>query len=212
MKKRRRNFEIVPRCGTSLVEMLVVMTVAAAMVGLAVTTIHRLLGAEHEATKQARYAASLARLSQAFRDDLHAAQKVELPAVEPGEPAALVTTLPDGRRIRYELDAHRATRVEIDGSDETHRDAFYFPPRSRLEFDRSGDRGLVRLTIEMPAGVAFAKPKDSAAASQPMQLLLIEAAPFRAHDPRADAGSGQRANDGQLNSQKTHNTDKEKNI
>jgi hypothetical protein len=146
------------------------------MVGLTVTTIHRLLGAEREATKGARYAASVARLAQDFRDDLHAARDLEWPAVEAGKPAALVAVLEGERRIRYELDAHRVTRVETDGADETRREGYYFPPQSRLAFERATEAGLVRLTIAMPAGVPIAKTGDSAGTGQPMHLLTIEAA------------------------------------
>ena len=39
------------RTGITLVEMLVVITMAAVMLGLGVTTIHLLLGAEHKETR-----------------------------------------------------------------------------------------------------------------------------------------------------------------
>jgi hypothetical protein len=164
------------RRGISLVEMLVVITVAAAMMGLTVTTIHRLLGAEHDVTRQMRYAASVARLAQVFRDDLHAAREIEAPVAEPGKPPALLVVFPDARRARYELDRHLATRVELDRENETHHDSFYFPPGSRLEFERARDERLVRLTIDMPAGNPAVKPNDTAAARVPTHRLTIEAA------------------------------------
>jgi prepilin-type N-terminal cleavage/methylation domain-containing protein len=167
------------RRGISLIEMLVVIAVASTMVGLTVTTIHRLLGAEREATRAARYSASVARLARHFRDDLHAARAVEWPAVEAGKPAALVAALEGQRRIRYEVEAHRVTRLETDGAGEMHRDAYYFPLQSRLVFEPAGEPGLIRLTIAMPAGVPAAKPGDSAGASQPLHLLTIEAAVAR---------------------------------
>jgi hypothetical protein len=156
----------------------VVMTVAGVMMGLAVTTIHLLLGAEHEATKSIRYSASVVRLARAFRDDVHAARAVELPAAEPGKPAALIASTAGGK-IRYELDAHLATRVETAGAGEANRDVFYFPPGSRLRFERDAEPGLIRLTIEMPLGPPAATPKDAASAGQAMRLLTIEAAPAR---------------------------------
>ena len=142
------------RRGVSLVEMLVVITIAAAMVGLAATMIHLLLGAEHEATKASRFSASVMRLARSFRDDVHAAREVQLPLPEPGKPATLVATVEGGRRIRYEIAANVATRFESDGADETQRENFYFSPRSQLQFESVGDRGLVRLTIQMPVGGA----------------------------------------------------------
>jgi hypothetical protein len=116
---------------------------------------------------------------RAFRDDLHAARDVELPLPEPGKPAVLVAAVEGGRRIRYELDANRATRVETDGTDETQREMFYFPPRSQLQFEPAGERGLVRLTIEMPLGVSRSGQPQVASSAEPRQRLAIEACPSR---------------------------------
>src|SRR5437867_3508547 len=55
--------------GWTLIELLVVLTVAAVMMGLGVTTIHLLLGSEHEAMKSVRYSASVTRLARVFRED-----------------------------------------------------------------------------------------------------------------------------------------------
>jgi type II secretory pathway pseudopilin PulG len=174
------------RSGVSLVETLVVMSVAGVMTGLAITTIHLLLGAEHEATKAVRYAASVARLTRAFRDDLHAARAVELPAAEPGKPAALVASTAGGQ-IRYELDDHVATRLETACAGEANRDSFYFPPGSRLQFARKGEQGLIRLTIEMPLGPPAATSKDAPPPAPSMRVLTIEAAPSRVR--RLDAAN-----------------------
>jgi hypothetical protein len=158
--------------------MLVVMTVAGLMLGLAISTIHLLLGAEHEATKSMRYSASVRRLARAFRDDIHAAHAVELPAAGPDRPAALIATTAAGR-IRYELDAHVATRVETAGAGETSRDAFYFPPGSRLQISREGEQGLVRLMVEIPLGPPAARPEEADTPSPSLRVLTIEAVPSR---------------------------------
>ncbi len=177
-----------PRAGTSLVEMLAVMTVAAVMVGLAVTTMHLLLRAEREATNAARYTASIARLAHVFRDDMHFAREVELPAVEPGKPEVLTASADAGRHIRYELDAHLATRIETDGPDNTHRDVFYFPLDSRLSFEREGKDGLLRLAIEMPRVGYGTRGEPGGSSRQSMQHLAIEAASAR--DRRWDVTAG----------------------
>ena len=178
------------RAGVSLIEMMVVMSVAAVMVGMAVTTIHLLLGAEHDATKAVRWSASVSRLARSFRDDVHAARSIEMPAPEPGKPAVLVATT-DTRRIRYELDAHRAVRIEAEGTDESHCDVYYFPPRSRLEFTRPGDRGLVRLTIHMPAGAREATRSAGDSSREVEQELAIEAVLLHAPET-AETSAGRR--------------------
>src|SRR5579863_5938808 len=118
----KRNRGPHPRAGVSLVEMLIVITVAAVMVGLAVTTIHLLLRAEHEATSAARYASSVTRLAHAFRDDIHFALQVELPAAESEQSVVLVASAGGGGQVRYELDGNLATRIALGGPDGAHRD------------------------------------------------------------------------------------------
>jgi len=172
--------------------MLVVMTVAAVMLGMAVSTIHLLLRAEHEATNSARYAASAARLAHVFRDDLHFAREVELPAAQAGEPAVLIARTETGRRIRYELDAHRATRIEGNAAAESERSNFYFPPDSQLAFERVGNSGLLRLAIDMPRAGFGPGADPASAAARPMQRLAIEAAPARWHRRATFGGDGEK--------------------
>jgi hypothetical protein len=160
--------------------MLVVITVAAVMLGMSVGIIHMLLDAEREATRAVRFNTSVARLTQAFRGDIHACRQVELPASEPGKPAVLVATLDDGQ-IRYELDQHLATRIETSGGRQVHREVFYLPPHSRMRFDRQPDQKLVLLEIDMAAGGSGTRNVPSAAADTPQRRLAIEAVLGRDH-------------------------------
>ena len=174
-----------PRSGFTLVEMLVVISVAAVMLGLSVSTIHLLLDAEHEAARSLRFNTSVARLAQAFRGDMHASRQVELPASEAGQPIVLVASA-DGRQFRYELDAHLATRIETEAGKEVHREVYYFPPHSSLRFEhRSDQKGpdqkLVLLEIEMAAGGRGSRAVPSAASDGPKRRYAIEAALGRDH-------------------------------
>ena len=184
------------RAGTTLVELLVVITVAGVMLGLSVTAIHLLLGAEHEASRSTRYAASLARLARAFRDDIHAAQAVELPAIEAGQGEVLVIGAGSGRQIRYELVANRAMRLEAVDDGPPQRDVFYFPPRSRLWFSRDATDGLVRLEIEMaahgPAHAAFVPPRQLVIEAASLRLRRFEMNPDPG-PPSADEASRRRS-------------------
>lgn len=164
--------------GWTLIEMLVVLTVAAVMMGLGVTTIHLLLGSEHEAMKSVRYSASVTRLTRVFREDVHMARRVEIPPVDPGKPSLLVATIGDNHQVRYELDAHVVTRIETGSDDGASRDVFYFPPQSRLRCWREGEAGPIRLEIDIAAGM---KARPKAAAPQPTRTVAIEAVPARDH-------------------------------
>ena len=166
-----------PRAGVSLVEMLIVITVAAVMVGLSVTTIHLLLRAEHEARSAARYAASVRRLAHHFRDDIHFSSSVELPAADLDQPAALIaqTGTSESEKVRYELNANRATRITGSGPDDLYREDFYFPPHSRLSFERNENEELVRLAIEMPRDANRARADSVRASEDSMRKLAIDA-------------------------------------
>jgi hypothetical protein len=173
------------RAGISLTELLVVMTIASVLIGVTGTMIHRLLAADHEATRAARFATSVARLSRAFRADVHAARAIELPAPNEAQPAIVVATLADGHQVRYELDAHLATRVETREDAVIHRDVYHFPPRSQLRCSRGDDAGLFKLELNLAAR----GPEPDA--ERPVRKLVVEAALARDHrfepPPRQEA-------------------------
>lgn len=158
---------------------MTIIAVASVMMGVGVLMIHRLLGADQEAQKAARYALTVSRLARHWRDDVHAATTVDLPEEGPEGPSRLIATMADGRQIRYELDRHVAARLEDLGGDQTHRDDFYFPPCSQLQFSRDQD-GLVRLEIEMPAGGPGPRARKTAREGA-HRRLTIAAAPSRDH-------------------------------
>ena len=158
--------------------MLTVISVAAVMMGLAVTLIHRLLEAERQALDLARSSAAVSRLASHWREDLHAAVQVELTQTETGQPSRLIATTADGRQIRYELDQHVASRLEDLADGQTHRDMFYFPPRTRLQLSRE-EENLMRLQIDIPAGGSTAYRKNKPGAEEPFRRLRIEASPSR---------------------------------
>jgi len=164
--------------GSMMVELVVVITVGAILMGIGVTTIHLLLNCEHEEINSARHAASVSRLARIFREDIHAARDIDLP---PAKPAVLIIKADDGLQIRYELDAHLATRVETRDETPTHRDVFYFPPHSELRFERDGRTALVRLEFALAVRTLGAGPQNKASQRPPARRLVIEAAPGRDH-------------------------------
>ena len=169
-----------PRAATTLVETIVAMTAGAVIVVLGITTIHLLLGTERELTRSVRSTASVSRLSRVFRDDVHAAKRVELePAAAGGNPALIATVAPD-HVVRYEIDAHRVGRLES-LPEGPHRDVFYFPPQSALQFERDDAAGVVRLTLAMPT--ESGRPGKSPESTSRLRTLVmaIEAVPARDH-------------------------------
>ena len=163
------------RGGFSLTETLVVISVASVMIGMAGMTIHRLLAAEQEVTRTARFSTSVTRLSRAFRTDLHAARSVEIPAALAGQPEALVATLKTGHFVRYEFDGHLATRVETQDGSQVHRESFHFAPRSSLHCTQGENDKLVRLELNLSTR-SSGPDTDS-----PPRKLLMEVAVARDH-------------------------------
>ena len=169
------SLHVASRAGISLTELLVVLSVASVIIGLAGTMIHRLLAAENEATRAARFAASVSRLSRAFRADVHAARAVEFPGAIVDQPAVLVATLDDRRQVQYEFDAHLVTRFETREGAKVHREDFHFPPRSKLRCSRNEGGTLLKLEFEL----AVRDPEPEA--ERPVRKLIVEATLARDH-------------------------------
>jgi prepilin-type N-terminal cleavage/methylation domain-containing protein len=163
------------RSGVSLTELLVVISVASVLVGVAGMTIHRLLAAEQEVTRAARFSASMTRLSRSFRADLHAARSAELTAAAAGQPEALVATLDPGHVVRYEFDGHTATRLETNEGVPVRRESFPFAPQSQLRCLLNEAGTLVRLELNLST-----RASGPDVAPSP-RVLLLEVAVARDH-------------------------------
>ncbi|MBS0261915.1 MAG: hypothetical protein JSS02_08150 [Planctomycetes bacterium] len=158
-----------------MTEMLVVISVVSVFVGLAGMTIHRLLAAEQEVTRMARYATSVTRLSRSFREDLHAARQVEIAVVEPGQPQSVLVTLGSEHAVRYEFDRHLATRMETQAGQVTHRDAFPLAPQSQLMCRWLESGRQVRLDLQVAT-------RSSARADEPaLRQLQVDVVVGRDH-------------------------------
>src|SRR5262245_32588554 len=86
------------RRGVSLIEMIVVISISSVIIGVCSTTMHLLLRSEREQSREVRTTVAISRLSQVFREDVHAAQKCQV--VAEGKPH-MELTAPGGRRILY---------------------------------------------------------------------------------------------------------------
>lgn len=157
-----------PRCrGTSLIEVLVVITLVG-MVLSSVVALFQFSSRNERKTRQSlQYSLTQQRLAKQFRLEAHQAVDAQLiPATEPssggisfqrstGEIAQFVD---GGDKIRYEV--HR-------GSERLHHDTFAIPNDRRLSFDVSQDDRL--------AAIAMARTTDVHAESTGNGPLRIEA-------------------------------------
>jgi prepilin-type N-terminal cleavage/methylation domain-containing protein len=168
----RRQSRPALRRGVSLIELLVVISIASVIIGLCVTTIHLLLRSERDQSRDVRTAAIVSRLAEVYREDVHATSQSEI--VVDAEHAQLILTDPPGREIVYTADEHLLRRVERLGGALVHRDVFCFPPESRIRFAREESPRIVRVTIDVAAPIPDRMPVDQARRA-PRRPLVIEA-------------------------------------
>jgi hypothetical protein len=101
-----------PRRGVTLVEMMVLITGVAAMLGLTVLMLQLLLRLDVDSRARFDTAGILARLAEQFRSDVHKAVSARLVG-QPSKPAVLRIEVEPGRAIEYEVKGlNKVVRVE----------------------------------------------------------------------------------------------------
>lgn len=164
------------RRGVSLIEMIVVMTVGAVLMGVAVSLLLVLLRTEQGGRTHAQRNESLQRLADQFRRDVHAADKTPK-VVDVRDEAGFVTLLMiSGDRILFYDAAHESpgiVRREINANSggELSRETYLLPEDSAAAFaviDPDAGHPIVRLTIA---------PEDESLRAA--QEICIEAAASR---------------------------------
>ena len=159
------------RRGVSLVELLIVISIATVVVGMCVTTIHLLLRTQRDESRGVRTTVTLSRLAETFRDDVHATSQSEIGDDETGRRLLLEDEA--GRRIVYRADEHQLRRIETLRGAEVHRDTFYFPLESKIDFAREEPLRLVRISIDVGTERSDAPPPERV--RPPSRAVRIEA-------------------------------------
>lgn len=163
----------VNRRGVSLVELLIVISVASVIVGLCAKTIHVLLRTERDQARALRTTVTVSRLAEVFRDDVHESLDAEIVAAE-NQPLRLMLNDRSGGEVTYTFDAHQLHRQETAANRGAHRDTFYLPPGSTARVDKPDSAPRVRITLDLPS----ARPDDMPAPRRPTsppRVLSIEA-------------------------------------
>lgn len=185
MSEERQNRQRIrcnrPGCrrGVSLVELLIVISVATVIVGICATTIHLLLRSERDQSRALRTAATLSRLSEVFREDVHATSKAVIEAVD-GKAAHLTLTDADGRQIVYLPEENRLQRIETARDVEVHRDTYHFPSGTSVRVETDESPRMVRVAIDVAAAIPHQMPEGRNRLA-PSRTVLIEALSNRDH-------------------------------
>ena len=143
------------RSGYALVELLVVIAVGSAVMGVAVAMLHMLMKLESDARDQLRNRTTMSRLAEHFREDVHAALRLSPDAASSGKsdsPAVCRLDLPDGRSVRYHALEGELVRVVLVGGKPVGQESFRVPEDAAVSVDRSDESGgkLLSLRIDTP--------------------------------------------------------------
>jgi type II secretory pathway pseudopilin PulG len=130
------------RPAKTLIEMLILMSMLSVILGMVATTLIALFKTDRQIRRDLAQQATLARLDNRFRSDVHAAKSCQV-----GDACALA--LPDGRVVHYTPDGERLRREVRRGEAVEHRDAFVLPDTCAIRFQQPEEFSgrLVRLSI-----------------------------------------------------------------
>lgn len=136
------------RRGFTLIEVTVLMTAVAVMLGLCVAVLQLALRLETDARGRFDRANVLTRLAERFRADVHGARGVE---ADPEKPQTLRVDSASARSIEYQVnEAGEVSRVESDGDGITRRETFRAPQvtETRLEVREIDGHRFAVLSVE----------------------------------------------------------------
>jgi prepilin-type N-terminal cleavage/methylation domain-containing protein len=114
------------RRGYSLVEMLVVITIASLVLTTVAVALHSLFRVDRDLRQELVQSMALSRISLALRMDAHEAISTTIEPVGE-EPREIVFAHAEGRSVSYTLDEARIVRRLQQGGQVKHREVYAFP-------------------------------------------------------------------------------------
>jgi prepilin-type N-terminal cleavage/methylation domain-containing protein len=166
--------------GVSLVEMIIVISIASIILGVVLVLMQWLLRSERDVRKTVWYGRSASRLARVFREDAHRAGKVEIVA-DGAESSNTMRFLVEGAHtVTYRIDEHTIDRIDRDGETELRRETFHFPPGSGIRFEKEDSPALARVVVDRATGQLKVDAADDRDAAQnrpesPRRTLQFEA-------------------------------------
>jgi type II secretory pathway component PulJ len=135
------------RRGYLLIEMLVAVTAASLVLGLSVGALALLFRLERTGREHVHHAASLGRLAEQFRNDVHAAIPQALDKT-PGKDGWRFAIAPD-RAVRYSITPESVEREETAAGKTVGRESYAIPSNTTARFDAASDGNtkIVRLIV-----------------------------------------------------------------
>lgn len=155
---RHRHSRIRKRDGYTLVELIAVISVNAAMMAVAVGLLGTLLRTERQGQHHYEKTNALVRLADQFREDVATSRASTVSAEasglgdssQPAPPIKVLHLQAGDRRIDYLRDGPRLRRIEFEGKNVARREAYTLAELSDARFTVSEDK-LVSLRMKLGA-------------------------------------------------------------
>ncbi|HPM84738.1 MAG TPA: prepilin-type N-terminal cleavage/methylation domain-containing protein [Candidatus Anammoximicrobium sp.] len=140
------------RRGTTLIEMLVIISVCSVVMGASGVLLHGMYRADKENRLQIANGSAVARLSLQFRRDAHAAGEAELLKEANGKAAGLVFRGSFQPTIEYRQQGRAIVRTAKQGDKVVHMDSFALPAGTEFNWTlEEGQPSVAAVQIARPA-------------------------------------------------------------
>jgi hypothetical protein len=160
------------RRGITIIEVLIVVTGVAMMLGLCAVSIQILMRLNAEG--QARYGAAVAleRLARQVRDDAHSSATAKIDALErtAGNPTSLRLDLGPNHKVAYESRDGGVVRTESQAGKVVRHETYALSRGAiaRFELRSEASRRLVALVVNRPAGKSQTEPP------RPLEVVAVQ--------------------------------------
>jgi prepilin-type N-terminal cleavage/methylation domain-containing protein len=115
------------RQGFTLIEVVAVIAMLSVLFAMSAVIIQFLLRSDQTVSQQAVLELTLLKLSQQFRDDVHAATTVGTDEPQPPDALELLGTAPTSIRVKYQVDGEKLIRELMEGDHAVNREVFRLP-------------------------------------------------------------------------------------
>lgn len=160
------------RRGWSLIEMLVTISVMAALTGIAVQTMAAMLRAERTGTEHVARLANTARLARQFRADVHVAKSIATNTAALDKPLLLIQAA-DERQIQYQVDPAGLLRTESRPNQPPRREIWRLKQTQFQCLTSAGPPQQLALVMNTVAADFSATPASQPAAQKVLRIEAI---------------------------------------
>ena len=134
-----------------MIEVLVAVAVASTMLGIVVTMIHTLLGAERRVADAVAYRDALHHLETDFRRDAHEARQVQIVQGQ------LELQQARDQRVVYSAVSGGVLRRKLESDQDTQRRMYRLTPGAQIRFDLLDKSSRVRCEVRRERGFASSR-------------------------------------------------------